>query len=70
MSLNFLWHRYIDRSSILFSGAKDTAQGHFCYMEFSVYFTMDIRADYSSEYQPDEYQHKLIQEIHEECHYK
>ena len=59
----------MDRSNALFIGGKYSASDYFCYMEFSVYFTIDIKPDYSSEYQPDESQTKLTEEIPEECGY-
>lgn len=40
-----------------------------CYVEFSAYYTIDNKPDQLFEYQPNEFQGKLIEENREECSY-
>ena len=61
---------YIDRANALFSSGKYSALNHICYAEFSAYCTINNQLDHSSEYQPDEFKNKLIEENHEECGYQ
>ena len=61
--------QYIIRRNALFGESKYSALDHFCYTEFSAYYTINKKPDHSSEYQPDEFQDKLIEENHEECDY-
>ena len=61
---------YIDSPNALFSGGKYSALYHFCYAEFTAYYTIDNKPVHSSpKYQPDEFQDKLIEGNHEECGY-
>ena len=61
--------RYIDKSNGLFVVKSIVFLNNFGCTEFSAYYTIDDKLDHSFEYQPDDFQEKLIKESHEECDY-
>ena len=60
----------MERPNATFCNGKYSILDSFCFTEFLAYYTLENKASKTGEYQPDEMDHNLIENNHEECSQK